>query len=989
MQNRNRKTYGDIFSSERLERKELRFEEKRSNNNEKTPSVSWPIRLVLRLIVIPYLLLRGIWRFLDKRSGKTGVMGLLLKLGVYAGIFGFIAFVLLFLWSGHKVRGIDPDDLIGGRNVHQSTKIYDKSGEHILYEIFSEEKRTVVNYEQLPEDLIHAIIATEDSKFYEHKGVRPLSIIRSVVLGALGQGRIGGGASTLTQQLVKNAILTNERTITRKAKEIVLAYQIERIFTKEQILRMYFNEIGYGSTNYGVESAAQSYFDKSVSELNLQEAATLAGFPKAPSRYLNNHEALKERRNFVLRRMHEEGYITEEERDAAQESELEIQNNYQNIDAPHFSLYVREKLVDMFGETKVTTGGLRVYTTLDWDKQQAAEKVINENAGSILDEAEANNVSLVAMDPKTSQILAMIGSRDFFDKEIDGQFNVATLGKRQPGSSFKPIIYAAAFEKGYTPETVVFDVITNFAISGKPYVPKNYDLQEHGPVSFRQALQGSLNIPAVKALYLVGAVKGVEFAQRLGYTTLTDPDRFGLSLVLGGGEVYPLEHVNAYSIFANGGTRREPVAILKVEDANGEILHEWKEKKGDRVIEEGLANLMSNILSDDPSRAYAFGAGGVLTLPGRPVAVKTGTTNNYVDAWTVGYTPEIVAGVWAGNTDNTPMKRGFGGSRVAAPIWNAFMREALKDTPVSSFPAPPENNATKAALRGGAGGGITLKVDKVTGKLATSSTPERFIVERTYTQPHSILHYTDKNNPRGDIPTNPGNDEQYFVWEASIQDWIRRRKEEDPEWELSFEEPPTEYDDIHDLALIPSLEVVFPAPSSTIFSRRLDTDIRVSAPRGVKSVTYRLNGTYIGVIREHPFNLNKDLPEMRKGQNELTIFVEDDVGNRLEETIYFNLEADAVKPSARWSSSEISLTPEESQLPIFIDFIQKEKISSVKVVAQKGSETITIHDGEITNLVGGRMAIDVSNLDKGTWSLSAEAQSEDGSSLTTLQLSIN
>lgn len=944
-------------------------------------------KIIIGLLMIPLRILALIWTTIIgiwKRKPAIGAQNrkelgrMLMRLATYGVVFGFLFLLALFGWASKDLP--DPDRLVD-RQVEQSTKIYDKTGEHLLYEIFAEEKRTIVEFDDLPQDLIDGVIATEDTAFYEHKGIRPLSIMRSIVFGVFSDSRVGSGASTLTQQLVKNAILTNERKISRKLKEIVLSIRLEQVYTKDQILKIYFNEIPYGSTNYGVESAAQSYFGKSVKDLSLAESATLAGFPKAPTRYLNDTEALKTRRNFVLARMYAEGFISEEEKNAAQAEPLEIRQRFQNIEAPHFVLYVKEQLVQEFGEQKVETGGLKVITTLDYDLQQKAQEVVDEVGTEVLAEAGANNTALISMDPENAHILAMIGSKDFFDNDIDGQFNVATLGLRQPGSSFKPLVYAAAFEKGYTPETIVFDVLTNFAVTGDDYIPKNYDLVEHGPVSLRQALQGSLNISAVKAMYLLGPKAGSDFSGRMGYSTLEDAERFGLSLVLGGGEVRPLEHVAAYTIFANGGVKHEPTSILKVEDADGSILKEWKASRGERVIEKDLAHTMSTVLSDDNARAYAFGTGGILTLPGRPVAAKTGTTNSYIDAWTVGYTPQIVTGVWAGNTNNTPMTRGFGGSRVAGPIWNAYMRKAHEELPVEAFPEAPTNDAKKAALRGGAGGGITLKINKVTGKLATSSTPERYVVERTYTQPHSILHYVQKENPRGPVPENPGADQQYSVWEAAIQEWITRKQEEDPEWEISFEEPPVDEDDVYSLALIPELTVVYPAPSSTVYTRNIQTDIRVSAPRGVEKVSYYLNGKPVDVVREHPFNLNYYAKELEPGENTLTIVVEDDVGNRLSEDVIFTLDAAEEPASISWVRSQETIRRDALPHVTFIDPFKVEDLATISVQADGDERMTLLSDASFDELFQGRLPVSIDSIGRGRWTLTATAVRTDGTTV--------
>jgi 1A family penicillin-binding protein len=957
-------------------------------------TVALHIFVVLRyILILSWTLLRTVTRALFRGLGllsKSGprITKQAVPLGALVLALGFLGLTVLFVAASKDLP--DPDKLTD-RSVAQSTKIYDRTGDHLLYEIFAEEKRTLVTLDQIPQHAINAIIATEDKEFYEHHGVRPLSMARAVLFGIVGSSRITG-ASTLTQQLVKNAILSPERTLMRKAREIILSIRLEQKYSKDQILQIYFNEIPYGSTNYGIASAAQSYFGKEVQDLTLAEAATLGGFPKAPTRYLNNPDALMERRNFVLRRMFDEGFITEDEKNQAQAAPLGIERQYGSIHAPHFVLYVKEKLVDQFGEQKVDSGGLRVITSLDWDYQQHAQLAVATHVSTTFEEAGANNAALVALDPNNGHILSMVGSADFHDDDIDGQFNVTTLGRRQPGSSFKPIVYAAAFEKGYTPETVLYDVVTDFAASGRSYKPLNYDLQEHGPVTMRQALQGSLNIPAVKALYLVGEKQGVSFAQRLGYTSL-GANNFGLSLVLGGGEVRLIEHVNAFATFANGGVLHEPVSILKVEEPGGDVLFEWKSEKGKRVLDKDIAHTVSSVLSDDGARAYAFGGGGVLTLPGRPVAAKTGTTNGYVDAWTVGYTPSLVAGVWAGNTNNTPMTRGFGGSRVAAPIWNSFMAAALDGQPVESFAPAPHNSAKKAALRGSEGGSVTLLVDKVTGKLATSSTPEKYIVERTYTQAHSLLHYVHKDDPRGPIPEDPGNDPQYGIWEAAIQDWIRRKKEEDPDWDIVFSEPPTEEDDIHSIELIPSLAVVFPSPSSTIHSRTIVTDIRASAPRGVSKVTYLLNGRTIGSVRDHPFNLTYTARDLASGNHTLTVVVEDDVGNRLDQNVPFTLDAGPIPPGVLWASSNQRISPRDFPRTFFIRPLGTDRLASVRIVAsaegQQSQEIKTITSfGDLEN---GQLPITwVPAPQSGTWTLTAIASATDDTvSQDTITVTVN
>ncbi len=847
-------------------------------------------------------------------------------------VMGFLGGTILIAWASKDLP--DPNRLTD-REVAESTKIYDRTGTHLLYEIFADEKRTLVRLEDIPKDLVNGLIATEDKTFYEHKGIRPLSILKAQIQGIFSTERTRG-ASTITQQLVKNAILTDERSYVRKIKEAILSIRLEQKYTKDQILQIYFNEIPYGSTNYGVQSAAQSYFGKDVKDLTLAESAALAGMPQSPSRFLNNIEAFTERRNLVLHEMYKEGHITEEQKNEAQAEELVIKPIAYNIKAPHFVLYVKQLLVDKYGEALTERGGLSVITTLDWDKQQIAEEVIGGAAGQkTLADADADNAALVALDPKTGQVLAMVGSRDFYNEEISGQFNVATQGKRQPGSSFKPIIYAAAFERGYTPDTILYDVLTNFSTTeGKPYIPTNYTLKEYGPLTMRQALAGSLNIPAVKTMYLLDPKRGIDFAKRLGYTTLDNRENCGLALVLGCGEVTVLEHTNAYATFANKGIRYEPVSILKVEDSTGKILEEWKREKGIEAIKPELAATITNVLSDDGARSFIFGSGGVLTLPGRPVAAKTGTTNNYIDAWTVGYTPSLATGVWTGNTSNTPMKSGSSGSMLAAKLWNLFMRDAVKGMPVEQFPPAPPNTAEKAVLRGSSGGGVTLKVNKITGKLVSSSTPPDLIEERTYMQPHEILQYVDKNNPRGPIPEHPENDPQYYAWEKGIQEWIIRKQESDPTWVPNFGEPPTEYDDAYSIELIPTLDVSYPQQNSTLTSRFITTNISVSAPRGVSEVLYKIDGTLIETKRSQPFNLSYNAETLDSGEHTLTIIVMDDIGNRIEKNIPFSLDVPPLPPGVRFKERSYTTPKNNFPLGILLSYRRLEELAKVSIFFQ-------------------------------------------------------
>ncbi len=695
-------------------------------------------------------------------------------------VIGLFSFTVFAAWISRNLP--DPNSL-STREVAQSTKIFDRTGNHLLYDIHGDKKRTLIKIEDIPEYAKHATIAIEDKGFYEHKGVYWKGLIRAVFIGVFTSKRIQG-TSTLTQQLVKNAILTNERSLIRKVKEFVLALQLERNYNKDQILQLYFNEIPYGSTIYGIESASQTYFGKPAKELTLDEAALLAAIPQSPDTYSpygtgtrgDNRVLLVGRQHYIIDLMASQKYISSDEAEAAKKIETLkklLPRNLSDLRAPHFSLYVRSLLEQKYGAQMVAGGGLRVITTLDWNKQQIAEAAVLTGVKAKGEVYGFTNAALIALDPNNGQVLTMVGSKDIHD-EKDGYVNM-TLRPRQPGSSFKPIVYAVGFMRGFAPETKLWDVNTVFKTDLKDYAPYNYDLKERGPVSLRQALQGSLNTPAVKMLYLVGVSRVLDFAELLGYTTLDDRSRFSLALVLGGGEVKPIEHAAAFATFANEGIRYPTAAILKVEDASGKTLEEWAPSAGTRAMDEQIARTISNILSDNASRAFIFGAKNFLTLPDRPVAAKTGTTNDNHDAWAIGYTPDIVTAVWVGNNDYTAMKKGADGSIVAAPIWQEFMRGATKTMPVRAFTPPNPFQTNKPALFGMAFE-QKIRVNKLNGKRATDQTPAELVEEQTFYQPHNILYYVDKDDPTGPPPTNPATDPQYGNWEAAVQRWVQKNQ---------------------------------------------------------------------------------------------------------------------------------------------------------------------------------------------------------------------
>lgn len=642
------------------------------------------------------------------------------------------------------------------RKVSNSTKIYDRTGKVVLYDLNKDVRRTDVTFEEMGANIKNATLAIEDAEFYNHGGIRISSIVRAILVNTFSTGRTQGG-STITQQLVKNTLLTQEKSYTRKIKEWVLAVKIDKSLTKDKIFEYYLNENPYGGTIYGVQEASNTYFNKNAIDLSVAEAAYLAAIPQSPtllSPYGKNRDKLEARKNLVLSRELDLGFITEEQYDAAKaEVVVFVPQANTGIKAPHFVFFIQEYLEQKYGKDLLLRGGLRVTTTLDYELQSKGEEIVKEGALKNEKDWNGKNAALVAINPRTGQILTMIGSRDYFDKGIDGNFNVTTA-LRQPGSSFKPFIYATAFNKGFTPSTVLFDLPTEFQTTCNAYgranpghsqsdcyKPDNYDGKFRGPISLRDALAQSINIPAVKLFYLSGLSDSMKTSEDMGISTLTDINRYGLTLVIGGGEVSLLDMTSAYGVFGNNGIRNPYTGILKVADSSGKVLEEFT-PIGREVLLKNTALTISDILKRDDSRAPTFGSHSVLYIPNRDVAVKTGTTNNNKDAWTIGYTPSISVGVWAGNNDNKAMKKG--GSALAGPIWNKFIIEALKTLPDEKFEEPdlyidPE---AKPILQGVWQGNV-----------------------------HTILYSVDKRDIMGPPPINPADDSQFEHWEIPIQNW--------------------------------------------------------------------------------------------------------------------------------------------------------------------------------------------------------------------------
>jgi membrane peptidoglycan carboxypeptidase len=815
----------------------------------------------------------------ERKKGRTKriITGILAVFFLLAGIFA-LAGTVFFATTLKDLP--DPDHLIT-RKVNQSTQIYDRTGTHLLYEFHADQNRTVVPLSDVSKYAQEATIAIEDKYFYQHKGYRITSMIRAAIMDVL-TGSNSQGGSTITQQLVKNAILTNEKSYTRKIKELILASEIEHRFSKDDILKMYFNEIPYGSTSYGIQAAAQSFFGKDAKDLDLAESALLAAIPQSTtyySPYGTHTDALITRWKLVLDLMAQQGYITKDQAEATKKIDIlgRIVPKHESISAPHFVFYIRDELAAAYGDDAVENGGLKVITTLDWNLQQAAEKAIADNIAGV-EKNGGSNAALVSIDPKTGQILAMVGSRDYFDVIDSGAVNMA-ITPRQPGSSFKPLVYLTAFEKGYTPNTVLYDVDTDFPTPQGIYSPQDFTKKELGPVTMRTALQGSLNTPAVKTLYLAGIDNVLDNADAFGYTTLKDRSRFGLSLVLGAGEVSLLEHTAVYSIYADEGIKYPTASILKVTDAKGNVLQEWQPSAGVRVADAEMVRNLTDVLQDNASRAFMFGLKNNLTLPDRQVAAKTGTTNDARDGWTMGYTPSMVAGVWIGNNDNRPMAT----SASASAIWNQYMRTATADQPIETFTPPLPITTGKPVLDGGVTGATKVTIDKISGKLATDFTPAIDREDKTYNELHDILYYVNKDDPRGPAPTDPSADPMFAPWEAAVQRWAAKNG-------IVAQHAPTEYDDIHLPQDVPTVNFINPTDGSTLSSRTISLAVNTSATRGVKRVDYAIDGIALGSGTSGPdFALNTIIPDsIVRGFHTITATAYDDIDDNATATININ-----------------------------------------------------------------------------------------------------
>jgi penicillin-binding protein 1C len=667
---------------------------------------------------------------------------------------GLIAGVCIYLFWG-----IPLPTQLSANDQPVSTKIFDRNGK-LIYEIYTDKKRTPITLAEMPTYFKEATISIEDKDFYKNQGFSITGIVRAL-FNTIFKHQLQGG-STITQQLVKNLLLTNERTVRRKAQELVLTIIVEGVYTKDQILEMYLNTIPYGGTAYGIEAASETYFNKQAKDLDLAESALLAGLPQAPSTYspFGAHpELAKGRQEEVLKQMVANKYITQDQANQADAEPL----NYASISppqAPHFALWIKEQLANQYGDKMVEQGGLRVYTTLDLDIQNLAQMAVATEVGKLKKQNVGNGAAIVTR-PSTGEILAMVGSKDYFATDEDGKVNV-TLASRQPGSSIKPLNYALAIkDQKITPATALADVPTCFDVVGQPtYCPINYDNTFHGLVEARFALGNSYNIPAVRVLALNGVENFIDFAKKMGLTTLTDPNGYGLSATLGGLEVRPYDMAVAYGVFANQGIEQPLVAITKVTDWKGNVLQQYDPTKntltGPRVLDPTVTFLISHILLDNNARSAAFGTSSYLNVSGHPeVSVKTGTTNDRRDNWTIGYTADAVVVTWVGNNDNTPMSGAVSGISGASPIWNKIMKAVLTKAEAGDYDPNEKGHAWPVQPAGVVG--ATVCADTGAAPSSDPANPgcptrfEYFLAGTVPTQPNVVNQDVSINNTTGQL----------------------------------------------------------------------------------------------------------------------------------------------------------------------------------------------------------------------------------------------
>ncbi|NTU46795.1 penicillin-binding protein [Candidatus Roizmanbacteria bacterium] len=823
-----------------------------------------------------------------------GIMGL-----IGAVIFGFIAAFVLFAYYGRDLPA--PNKL--SQVTNSSTVFLDRDGK-VLFDMYKDKNRMPVDYTAIADYLKKATVAVEDKNFYKHSGISETGILRAVLSIVTHNGTQGG--STITQQLIKNVLLDSRQTVSRKVKEWILAIEVERKYSKDQILGMYLNEAPYGGSLWGVGSASKGYFNKDPKDLDLAQSAVLAGLPQSPSRYspfIGKNDLWRGRAKDVLRRMREDGYITaKQETDAGKELDaMKFTAPNLMINAPHFVFYAKDQIEQSLG-AKVMDQGLRIKTTLSLDVQQTVEKIVKEEIGKLKD-YHATNGAVVVLDSQTGEILAMVGSYDYNDPDF-GNYNVAALGQRQPGSTIKPLTYALAFEKGYTPATVLMDVKTSFPVSGsKDYEPVNYDGKFRGPVQIRFALGNSLNIPAVKMVAMLGVRDFLQKADEMGLHTFAPTDenlkRFGLSITLGGGETTLLSMTNAFSVFARGGSYKDTQPIIGITDYKGKTIFKPAASQEKRVFSPESTFLISHILSDNNARMDEFGPNSYLKIPGKTVAVKTGTTDDKRDNWAIGYTKSLTVGVWVGNNDFTQMNQKIAsGATGASPIWYRVMNELLKKYPDGIIDKPDKVVATNidAWL-----GGLQHNADATRSEYFVKGTEPKDL------SPFYKKVKISKSNGKlaNDVEIKQGNyDEKEFVvftendpisvdgknrWQEGIDAWLKDQG--DPKFH-----PPGDKSDASSDAIIVSIKA--PNNHDNVTTNDVEYRVKISSIASIKTVEVYFDNNKVKVFDGNNSEVS-DKVHLQDGVHEMKVVARNDKDKTGDSTISFgvNKSWDSVTPT--------------------------------------------------------------------------------------------
>jgi penicillin-binding protein 1C len=799
-----------------------------------------------------------------------------------------LTFVVFFL-----AQGLPDPSVFDDRVVPQSTKIYDRTGQILLYEIHGGEKRTMVSLDEISPFVIKAALAAEDHNFYQHHGFSLKGFTRAMIQNVLDPSQLRGG-STITQQLARNAFLTFDKTITRKIREAILTIKLEKTYNKDEILEMYLNQINFGHNVYGIESASKFYFNKEAKNLSLAEAAYLISLIQMPnylSPFGDHQDELEARKEWILSRIELLGSCSPEEVAKARQEKVSFIPPKENFLAPHFVMYVRSLLYEKFSEEELEKGGYTIITTLDMNLQNIAEELVTKYGDFNETKIGAKNMGFIAEDPNTGQILAMVGSRDYNDIEAEGNVNT-TLSTRQPGSSFKPIVYATLFKKGFLPESIIFDVAldgktANFSTNPQnPYLVTNYDNTTRGPVTLRSALAQSLNIPAVKVLYLAGITNSIRTAQDFGITTLTDPpEHYGLSLVLGGGGVKLIEMVHAYTVFNQGGIYHPQNVILQIKDSNGIILEEFS-PEGEKVIDAQIAYLITDILSDNSARAPTFGWNNQLHFTNFQAAAKTGTDSEYRDAWTIGFTTSLAAGVWVGNNDRSVVSiTGAPGAMLAAPCWHEFMEKAAEFYPPGEFIKPAPVSPEQAAK--------ILSIPMLNGNYINTKeyrhleTGETKIVKEI----HNILYYVNKENPLDSPPANPYNDSQFWNWELPVLLWAQQNI---PNFNTEYNQLlgqeyipiNTTTETIIEFPDIPKIEFISPQNGSFVTSD-FEIEVQIESPLEILQTQIFLNQELLGPLNKKSDNLYSYQINWHQliSQNEIKVEAFDSLNQKSENSI--------------------------------------------------------------------------------------------------------